>query len=162
MKIADVQLIYDYNYWARDRILRAAAEVTAEHYAAGAGFPYGGLRGTLLHMLDAEKSWRHQLEWGYWTPDLLEADYPTLEVLQTEWQAEEAAMRTYLRRLTDADLQGVVRYTADSGAVRERILWHCLFHLANHGTQHRAEAAALLTDYGCSPGDLDFTLFLNQ
>ena len=50
--------------------------------------------------------------------------------------------------------------TSLSQSPRDRILWHCLYHVVNHGTQHRSEAAALLTDYGSSPGDLDFTLFL--
>lgn len=45
---------------------------------------------------------------------------------------------------------------------RERLLWHCLLHVVNHGTQHRSEAAAILTGYGRSPGDLDFTAFLNE
>jgi uncharacterized damage-inducible protein DinB len=162
MNIADIRLIYDYNYWARDRILHAAAQVTPEQYAAPADFPFGGLRGTLVHLLDTEQSWRHQIEYGYWTPDLLEADYPTLAALQEVWQVEEAAMRDYLRRLTDDDLTRIVRYVADTGITRERVLWHCLIHVANHGTQHRAEAAALLTSCGCSPGDLDMTLFLNE
>jgi hypothetical protein len=31
-----------------------------------------------------------------------------------------------------------------------------------HATQHRSEGAVLLTSYGQSPGDFDFTLFLNE
>lgn len=162
MNIQDIRLLYDYNYWARNRILTAAALVTPEQYAAPAKFPFGSLRGTLLHTLDAEISWRNRFEYERWTDDLLEADYPTLTMLQDAWLAEEAAMRAYLARLSDFDLQGIVAYMADTGHERRRILWHCLLHLANHGTQHRAEAAAILSGYGASPGDLDFTLFLNE
>lgn len=162
MNVADLRIIYDYNYWARDRILAAAARVSPEQYAAPADYPYGGLRGTLLHILDAEKSWLHQWEHGSWTPDLLEADYPTLGMLQEAWGQEEAAMRAFLAHLTEDDLGRIVRYPVEGGMMRERLLWHCMLHLANHGTQHRAEAAALLTSFGQSPGDVDMTLFLNE
>src|SRR5438552_7817961 len=55
-----------------------------------------------------------------------------------------------------------IKLVIPGGIVRERVLWHCLFHLVNHGTQHRSEAAALLTGYGQSPGGLDFTALLNE
>jgi uncharacterized damage-inducible protein DinB len=42
------------------------------------------------------------------------------------------------------------------------VLWHLLVHVLNHGTQHRSEAALLLTSYGQSPGDLDLILFLRE
>ena len=84
------------------------------------------------------------------------------QALQAAWQPEEGAMRAFVAGLTDADLDRIVRYPVDEGVIRERVLWHCLVHVVNHGTQHRAEAAALLTGYGHSPGDLDMTLFLNE
>jgi uncharacterized damage-inducible protein DinB len=53
-------------------------------------------------------------------------------------------------------------YMVEGGIQRDRILWHCLYHLVNHGTQHRSEAAAMLTDFGHSPGDIDMILFLRR
>jgi len=162
MQIRDLQLIYDYNYWANARMAAAARMVSAEQFAAPADFPYGGLRGTLVHILDAEWSWKVRLQHAASTPDLVEADFPTLDALVTRWQVEEREMRAYLGGLDDEQLAGTVRYPIDGGKTRERILWHCLLHVANHGTQHRAEAAAILTALGHSPGDVDLTVFLNE
>ena len=38
-------------------------------------------------------------------------------------------------------------------------MWQLLAHVVNHATQHRSEAAALLTAAGRSPGDLDMVEF---
>ena len=173
MNIKDIHLLYEYNYWANKRILGASVNLTQEQFLASGSFPYGGLRGTLVHTLDSEWSWRHLIEsigsasepkdfdWANW-PELKEADFPTIDSLETRWREEEQAMRAYLGNLSDADMERHLRYTTDTGIKRDRILWHCLLHVVNHGTQHRSEAAALLTEYGHSPGDLDFTVFLNE
>ena len=93
---------------------------------------------------------------------LNEEDFPTLDSLEQHWSEQELAMRDFLVHLGDADLTRIVRYTTPENENRERVLWHCLYHLVNHGTQHRSEAAALLTDLSYSPGGLDFTAFLNE
>jgi len=162
MHIRDIQLFYEYNYWANGKILLASAGVTHDQFTAPASFPYGGLRGTLLHILDAEWGWRALFQSIKDASDLLPTDYPDLKSIEARWREEETAMRAYLAGLSDIDMENHLRYTTDEGLQRDRILWHCLVHVVNHGTQHRSEAAALLTDFGHSPGDLDFTVFLNE
>lgn len=162
MKQADIVTLYDYNYWATRRILDAAGRVTREQFAAHTAFPHGSLRGTLLHILDAEYGWRALLQYAREEPDLTEADFPTLESIEKRWREEESAMRAFLASLDDDKVAGIFRYTNSQGIKRERVMWHGLFHVVNHGTQHRSEAAAMLTDFGQSPGDFDFSMFTVQ
>ncbi|MFL5800933.1 MAG: DinB family protein [Roseiflexaceae bacterium] len=162
MNIQDILTLYDYNYWATRRILTAGAHVGLDQFLAPAAHSHGGLRGTLVHTLDTEYGWRMLCQNSTAMPDMAEAAFPTLQALEQRWREEEQAMRAYLGSLTDDELAGHVRYTTSSGQARERVLWHCLLHVVNHGTQHRSEAAAILTGYGHSPGDLDFTLFLSE
>ncbi len=160
MQIDEIRLMFDYNYWANGRILTAGRRLPEEAFTAPAGFSHGGLRGTLVHTLDAEYFWRILCMRGEFAPDLKIADFPTIESVAAYWESEEREMRAYLDRLEDGDLSAVVRYTIPEGETRERLLWQCLYHVVNHGTQHRSEAAAILTTLGESPGDVDFTLFL--
>jgi uncharacterized damage-inducible protein DinB len=167
MNIQDIRFIYDYNYWANGKILAAASKVTEEQFAALAEFPFGisrggSLRVTILHIVDAEYGWRGFFEAKKLNEDLNPDDFLTLELLEKRFQEEEKSMRACLERLTDEDVNNHIHYVNDEGTPRDRVLWHCLVHMVNHGTQHRSEAAALLTRYNASPGDLDFTLFLTE
>jgi uncharacterized damage-inducible protein DinB len=161
MNTQSIQILYDYNSWANARILETAARVTAEQFIAPAPNTYGSLRTILVHTCEAMHFWRNLCQNGIFTEDWTEAEFPTLADLATRWQEVDKSMHAYLGGLTDSDLLGLVRYTTDSGVKRERVLWHCLWHVVNHGAQHRSEAAMILTNYGQSPGDLDFTIFLN-
>ena len=164
MNIRDILTLYDYNAWANRQILAACARVSQEQFLDAPTNSAGSLRDTLVHTLDSERAWQmlcqHSTLDGF--RDLEEAAFPTVAVLTERWHEEEQAMRDYLAQLADGDLDGYVRYTTPEGDRRERVLWHCLVHSINHGTQHRSEAAVMLTDYGCSPGGLDLTLFLNS
>ena len=164
MNIRDLCTLYDYHYWATQRILAASARVSPEQFVASTTHNYGSLRGALVHTLEAECAWRilcqHRDIAAF--EALYEGAFPTVEALTQRWSNEERAMRDYLTTLTDDDLSQHIRYTGDGGQKRERVLWHCLLHVVNHGTQHRSEAAAILTAYGCSPGELDFTVFLDK
>ncbi len=162
MDIQAIRDLFDYNYWANRHLLTLAAQLTPVQFTAPSAHSWGGVQGTLVHILDTEMGWRSLLRSQPAARDLKPEAFPTVAVLRQYWQADEEAMWAYLDGLSDADLHGIIRYHTDTGVLRERVLWHCLFHVVNHGMQHRSEVAYMLTGYGHSPGDIDFTVFLNK
>jgi uncharacterized damage-inducible protein DinB len=171
MKIDEIKLLYGYNDWADARLLAACARVSPEQYAAPGSYGRGGLRATMVHILDNIWQQRITLQGFYREPLANEAAYdatelhedvfPTLDVLQERWMLEQREMQAYLNTLTEETLNSTIRYVIP-GVIRERVVWHILVDLILHATQHRSEAAALLTGYGQSPGDFDFTIFMSE
>ena len=163
MEKTEILTLFDYNYWANRRVLDAAAEVTPDRFEAWAFTSHGSLMGTLAHILGTEIVWRLRCQEGYSPRAVPSAeDFPSLETLVQRWSEEERAMRTYLDSLKEGDLTSLVRYTNTKGVGFENPLWKILLHVVNHGTQFRAEAGVLLAEYGHSPGDLDFILYVRQ
>lgn len=160
MNKPDILLLYKYNQWSNAKILNAAANITEEQYLAPAAFPHGGLRGTLVHALFAEWIWRQRWEGTSPTYRLKAEDFPTFESLRTRWAEEESLLMAFVENLTDEKLNGSFRYTSTEGKPHTRILWQAMAHLVNHGTQHKTEAAAMLTGFGHSPGDIDLIWYL--
>ncbi|MEZ4859917.1 MAG: DinB family protein [Caldilineaceae bacterium] len=152
---------FDYSYWANDRILHTAAALSTADFVAPQPFSHGGLRDTLVHVLGAEWVWRTRCQERRFPTHLLNpTDFPTLDELRRRWQTEEQAMRGYLTTLDDDQLQQPLAYQDMSGNAFAQPLWQILLHVVNHGTQHRGEAAAILTALGHSPGDIDLIIYL--
>jgi len=162
MNKQDIQLLFDYNQWANARILNAASSLTDEQFLASASYPHGGLRGTLTHTLFAEWLWRKRWEGQSPTNGPMPEDFSTFESLKTLWVEEENKLMKFVASCSEEKLNSVIQYKSLKGAPFENVLWQMMTHVINHGTQHRSEAAAMLTDLNHSPGDIDMILFLRE
>jgi uncharacterized damage-inducible protein DinB len=162
MNKQDILILYKYNQWANAKILNAAANLTPEQFLAPASFPHGGIRGTLVHALSAEWIWRTRWEGTSPTFMLKSHDFPDFQSLRGRWAEEEMRLMNFVNGVSDERLDETFDYTNTSGRAFTRVLWHVMAHLVNHGTQHRSEAAAMLTDFGCSPGDIDLIIFMSE
>ncbi len=146
MNADDLRSLIEYNYWANARIWRAMLQVTPEQFVAKNTSSYGSLRGTLVHTLFAETLWRRRLQGEHPTADSLprEADFATPQALYAAWLEDEKAMRAFAAGLTDEFVQAAVHYKTTHNEPFANLAWNILAHVVNHGTQHRAEAAAML------------------
>ena len=157
-----ISVMYQYNAWSNAKILDAASHVTQEQFLAPTFLPHGSLRGTLVHTLFAEWVWRKRWEGTPQNPTLQQEEFPTFESLQVRWTDEKTRLMKFVADLTDERLYGKINYVSTEGDPHERLLWETMMHLVNHGTQHKTEAAAILTGMGHSPGDIDLIVYLNE
>jgi uncharacterized damage-inducible protein DinB len=166
MTITDMQLLFDYYYWATEHILDATEKITLEqfiHHDTRLA-DQDSLRATLVHTLNSERIWR--MRWQGQSKEsgteLTEDAFPTLTALRVYWRQQEQEMRTFLAMSTEADLIRHIEGVTAGGIHYVDLVWHSMLQVLFHGAQHRSEAAAMLTAYGSSPGDMDFFLFLRQ
>ena len=161
MIAAALRSLYDYNAWANARILEATAKVPREQLAASRGANGDSLRGALVHTMGAQ--WLYLERWQGRSPRSMPqaADFADLPAIAARWAEIERATHALVAAVSDADVARVVEYTNFQGERWAYPLWQQMLHQVNHATQHRSEAAVILTDLGCSPGGLDLLYFVD-
>ena len=153
---------FAYNNWANTHVFEQAKLVTQEQFDEPSVVGDRSLRQILFHMVQIERVWRLLAEEGQVEPAQLPSSesLASAESMQSFQAEEQQHMDAYLSRLEEANLAGQLTVTRWDGVEIEMTRWHMLSHLLMHSMQHRSEAAMLLTEYGRSPGDIDFLFFL--
>jgi len=151
MNFQDLQALLDYQYWARDRLLAAVATLTPEQYLRDLGSSFKSIRGTTVHIYDAERIW-----YGRWQGDspsgFLDPDeFPDVAGLTAAWRALEDKVRAFVAGLGEEGIHRRFGYTLFNGAAGESLFWHMLQHVANHGSYHRGQVTTMLRQLGAAP-----------
>jgi uncharacterized damage-inducible protein DinB len=159
MRQDELATLYDYNCWANARILNAAAGLNDAQFCTPQLPDLESIRAILVHTYGAEWLWRNRCQ-GDSPASMPQAEeFADFGALHSAWQTEEETMRSFVTALDDARLASEVSYSNLRGKAMAAPLWQILTHVIIHGTQHRAEAALILTSLGRSPGDIDFIFF---
>src|SRR2546422_3914826 len=156
-----IRTLYQYSAWANGRILDTAAGLGPGQLTEGPSASYGSVRDTLVHTMSAQWIWLQR--WKGVSPrvQLPAGDFPDLDAIRTRWDILEKETRDFVEGLGEAELARVISYTNTRGQEWAYPLWQMLVHQVNHATQHRSEAALLLTQMGHSPGDLDLLVYMD-
>jgi uncharacterized damage-inducible protein DinB len=159
MTAKDLEVLYDYSYWANRKLFDVIAQLTPEQFTQLVAGSYGSIRNTMVHVLSAEAGWLERCGGPKRGPRLNPADFPTVESVVQAWNRVEVQVRQFLATLKDEDLARNAEYATDQSEKLSMPLGELLQHAANHGVHHRGQVALLLRLLGHAPGDLDMLLY---
>lgn len=149
--------LYTYGEWANQRLLAEAARLSAVELGQKLTKGADAILPTFGHLVGADVRWFARWR-GETPPALSPADFPTLDAVRHRWDELYPLRRSYLATLDEGRLGELIHWTrAEGPATITR--WQAIVQCANHGTQHRSEIAAMLTELGHSPGDMDFSRY---
>lgn len=156
-----IRELYEYNAWANTRILDTATALTPAALIAPGGASFESVRDTLVHTMAAQ--WLYLERWQGRSPRELPAPtaFGDLAAIRRRWDEIEHDTQVFVAGLDDDRLAADLAYVNMQGETWTYPLWQQMIHQVNHATQHRSEAAVLLTQLGHSPGWLDLLYFVD-
>ena len=161
--------LYDHHASALDRVLAYALEVSPEQAVAKPWQGVPSLRDALAHIITAERVWL--MRWQDGEPPAWAKRHPdpwTVAEIVERWTVVQGETRAFLASLGEVELTRFLRMPRAFPDPFEPVgrgrqtLAAGVMHVLLHAAQHRAEAAALLSEYGHSPGELDYIDFLES
>ncbi|MBZ9808579.1 DinB family protein [Mesorhizobium sp. BR1-1-9] len=150
-----------YNQWANGRIYDAAAHLDEEEFNRDVGAFFGSMKGTLNHLLAADRIWMKRFTGEGDAPTALDAIlYQALPGLCMARETEDRRIVDWVGGLSDKALSGRFIYmtVSDMRTVSQRLA-PALDHVFNHQTHHRGQAHMILTVLGRPSVQLDLAHF---
>ncbi len=162
MTVKDLEVLYDYGYWADAKLFEILLQLTDDQFTQPIAGSYGSVRNTLVHMLSAEWGWLDRCGGAKRGPALVATDYPTAVSLIDRWRIVEACAREFLASLRDEDLDRVIDFSFGDGPKSSRSVGELLHHAAIHGVHHRGQVALLLRVLGHVPSSTDILFYYGR
>lgn len=162
MNTTEIKELFDYNSWANHRLLEAASQLTPEQYHQDLKASHGGIHGTLLHIVAAQKVWLSRWLGAPDTSLLREQDVPALSDLTALWEKVSADTGAFLAGLTDGKLQEPLTMTTTTGKQFTNTFQQMMQHVVNHSSAHRGQVAALMRQLGIKPPATDLIAFYRR
>ena len=162
MSPEEMRVLYEFNAWANRRSLTAAAALTPEQFTKPMGSSFPSVRDTLAHIFGVEWIWLERFQ-GRSPAGLPDAtQYPDANTLGERWGEFEPRLLTFVRGLTQADLDRTLEYKTLKFGVYSNPLWQSMQHVVNHGTYHRGQVTTILRQFGAQPILTDLMHFYRE
>jgi len=150
-----IRTLLDYNRKLDERVWESIATLDDGQFVKELPYGHGSIRNQMVHVTSVNGRWWRALRGdpGARTYRLEPDEYATVGEVRSLWEVSSQALSEYLDGLTGADLERIP--TGLPGPI-----WHVLLHVANHGTDHRAQVLQALDQLGAETFDQDLISYL--
>ena len=160
-----IRFAYRYNTWATDVVLTAMDQLSPEQYTAPGSSGHGSIRDTFAHCISSNHVWFLWFEGKITIAEVPAHSIPgdelaTVAGARVRWEAVRAQTDAYLDSLNDETIDQYREWQIPGGPGGRSKLWQMLFHVANHGTHHRAQVVAGIRRAGYSPGNVEMLAYI--
>lgn len=153
--------LYDYNYATHRRIWDCIMHLSDEQFVQDVNYSIGSIRNHYVHLIGADDRWLSRLQGVALPAAVGNEDFTAREATRRRWEQVAEAMQTYLNTLNEAQLDEIVHYDMPHrGGMKHDPRWQVLLHVANHGTDHRAQILRVLHDLGAPTFEQDLMIYL--
>ena len=159
MTVADLEVLYDYGYWANKHVFQVLSELPASDFTKPVAGSYGSIRNTLVHVMSAEWGWLDRCGGHERGPSINADDFPDVASVVAAWTKVEGYVRDFLVTLRDEDLGQIIEFSIGSGKKRAMRMGELLHHSTVHAVHHRGQVALLLRQLGHTPGNFDILFY---
>jgi uncharacterized damage-inducible protein DinB len=151
--------LLDYTVWANHRVMRAAATLSVDDFKRDLRSSFGGVRGTLCHVLGVEWIWLER--WKGVSPAQVidEGEFADIVELRDRWTVIEQHRESWFKALRPDALAAPLKYRTVAGADYEQPLWQLVQHVANHSSYHRGQVVLMLRQLGAKTVSTDLVLW---
>lgn len=161
-RLDELKELYEYDAWARDRLLAAVSKLNPEQRTREVGGSFPSIQATLAHVFRADRVWLSR--WQGAAPTGWPEDDPLddLDTLRDRWARVAAERRAWIDTLTEADLERVVAYRNLAGEPLESRVYEMLRHVVNHATYHRGQVTNQIRMVGGTAVPLDLIAWYRE
>lgn len=153
--------LYDYHFHENRKLWNlCASALSQEQFTQPTAYSLGSVRDHVVHLTIVDTMWFSELK-GLTEPAIpfLAEGVDDRAQIRQQWDAVEGMMREYLAGLRDEMLFAKpIVFEED----QDLQTWQVLLHVANHGTDHRAQVLRLLSDFGVKTGPQDLIFYLTD
>src|SRR5947209_4983743 len=107
----DLELLYRYNRWANETIVKTVSTLTPEQFNQKLGGSFPSVRETLIHIMGAEWVWLQRWKEGASPKALLSAaEFSDLDSIKGRWREIEREQMEFVGQTTDESLKRPLKY----------------------------------------------------